>query len=390
MAKMVEKEQPAEGLRPRPWRFVARLVFVLAIVVAAVLLFKRATSPERQLQAVLDAENRAMNQGDWEAFADLLDPQDPAFRRYQKTQFDSFLFARQRGEAWAGSVVPSHVVEVHRREDGAWALVMADPDGDPASGPAKIEFFRREYGQWLHTGPDPDHWGQPQESQTEHVTWHYREADAGQVADLAAVAEAFTQQVCADLGLDLEAGALEINLCYSLDCGYVVYPLDRALNLPTPLLFGQGREDLEYLLAHLLGHYLVSRAAGLDEGSPAVASRILNGIERWEVAELTAGAPGGDPLYTLRQAVGSDTLLTLDEISEPLEGDRAALVYAEAYTLVEYLVAQHGRQILPALVRAGGRRVGFPETLQAVLGPDLDLAAFEAGWLSFIRERYGD
>lgn len=393
---MMEQAQQGEGRGSRLWTFVGRLVLVLAAVVAFVLLFKRATAPERQLQEVLEAETEALNRGDWKAFEALQDPENIDFRRYQKSQFDSFVFARQRGESWAVTAQPvPYVVEVGRRDDRAWALVMEDPDGDPAPAegprpPAKIEFFRRAYGQWLHTGPDPDYWGQPQESRTEHILWRYREADAAQVARLAARAEAFAGQVSDDVGLELETNAVAINVCYSMDCGYVVYPLDRELNLPTTLLFGYDEQMTESLLASLLTGHLVRQAARPGGDSLGAASRILDGVEQWEEAQLMGEAWSGSGPVALRDAVAAGTLLSLEQFDEPLDGENSALIYAQAYTLVEYVVAQYGRQILPALVRAAGYRVGVVGALRETLGVDLDLTAFEAGWLEFVRQRYGE
>ncbi len=377
-----------------PWTFVVRLVVVLAVVVAAVLLVKGAIAPERQLQAVLDAEAQALKRGDWQAFQALQDFDDPGFRRYQKSSFDSFLLARERGE---GLTVPSlNVVDVGRRGDHAWALTMEDPDGDPAAGPepgaARIEFFRRAYGEWLHTGPDPEHWGPPQESQTGQITWRYREADTGQVARLAPFAETFTQQVCDDMGLDPAGETLAVNLCYSMECGYVVFPQDGEVELPTPLLFGLDEKSLESTLAHLLCGHLVNRAAGFDHQA-LTDSPILSGIKRWELVQATGGAPDTGELPALRQAVAGGTLLGLEELDVPLGADNMALASDQAYSLVEYTVTQYGRAALPALVRAAGQvhyaGPATTETLQAALGPDLDLAAFEAGWLAYLRERYG-
>lgn len=389
---MSEQARRLDDGRTDAGTFLLRLVLVLAAVVAFVLLFKRATAPERQIQALLDEETKALNRSDWEAFGALQDPQDPGFRRHQKTQFDSLQMARSRNEAWAMSPQPTlHVVEVSRREDRAWALVMEDVDGDPQTGPVRIEFFRREYGQWLHTGPAPDHWGPEQESRTEHVTWRYREADAELVARLAAMAENLIEQVCDDTGLELETNALIVNVCYSLDCGYVIYPLNEVLDLPTPLLFGFDEANLQYLLGHVLVDDLFGRATELEEGVPGLSSPLLSGIESWEVVQVVGEVPGWHPPDILKQTVASDTLLGLYELSEPgIEGETAMLRHDQAYTLVDYIVARYGRQVLPALVRAAGRRVGVAETLQEVLGPDLDLAAFEADWLEYVRERYGE
>lgn len=386
--------QRTEGNGLGPWAFVARLAVVLAAVVAVVLLAKRAIAPERQLQAVLDAEAQAMNRGDWQAFQALQDSEDPGFRRYQKSSFDSFLFARSRGEP----VTPPslYVVEVGRRGDQAWALVMedrgADPAAEPEGSPERIEFFRRAYGQWLHTGPDPNHWGPPQESQRGQITWRYREADAGQVAHLATFVEALHQQVCADMGLDPEDETLAIDLCYSMECGYVTLPQDGGIGLPTPLLFGFDEEGLEYTLANLLVSHLVNRAAGFDHQWVG-DSPILSGIKRWEVVQGIRAAPGAEELPALRQAAAAGTLLGLEELDEPPDANNIALASDQAYSLVEYTLAQYGRAVLPALVQAAGQvhHLGPAtiETLQAALGADLDLAAFEEGWLAYLRERYG-
>ncbi|MEJ2209265.1 MAG: hypothetical protein P8129_09545 [Anaerolineae bacterium] len=388
---MSQETQQLESHRPSPGTFLLRLLLVLGVVVAFVLLFKRATAPERPLQALLDAETRALNHADWQSFRALQDPSDPAFQRYQKTQFDSLLMARQRGEAWATAPQPSlYIVEAQRHNDQAWALVVENREADPPLEPT-IEFFRREYGQWLHTGPDPDHWGPEQESHTEHVTWRYREADADLVARLAATAETLIGQVCDDVGIELEAGALSINVCYSLDCGYVIYPLQDVLDLPTPLLFGSDNEYLEYLLAHTLTDYLIARATELEKGVAGLrlATTLLDGVQYWEAAQIVGQVPPGDPLGTLRQAVVNDTLLGLYDLDDPSRTEHGALSNGEAYALVEFVVARYGRQVLPELVRAAGHHVGVVESLQEALGPDLDVAAFEADWLTFVRERYG-
>lgn len=389
---MPEEAQRGEGRGARPWAFAVRLAVVLAAVVAVVLLVKRATAPERQLQAVLDAEAQALNHGDWQAFQALQDFDDPGFRRYQRSSFDSFLLARERGEEVTEPNL--NVVEVSRRGDHAWALVMEDPDGDPAAAATRIEFFRRAYGEWLHTGPDPDHWGPPQESQTGQITWRYREADAGQVARLAPFAEAFTQQVCDDIGLHAEERRLVINLCYSTACGVILdYPPVGELDLPTPLLFGYDEESLETLLADLLAGLLFQRAAGADQEIPPGGWPLLTGVKRWEVAQVQGEAWDGSERLTLKQAVAAGTLLTLEELDGQLGFDNLTLVYGQAYTLVEYIVAQHGRQALSALVRAAAQApygATHAEMLQEALGGDLDLAAFEEGWLALVRERYGD
>lgn len=395
---MAEQGQRTGDNDGQPWSFLLRLFAVLAVVVASVLLLKRSMAPERQLQAVLDAEVQALNRGAWKEFEALQDPDDPIFRRHQKSEFDSFLFARKQGQSL--TLPAPYVVEVSREGDRAWALVMDDPAGNPAAAeysrpPAKIEFFRRVYGQWLHTGPDPEYWGQERESRTEHILWRYREADAEQVARLAAVAETLIGQVCDDVGLELEAGALVINLCYAADCGYVMVPPDREMNLPTPLLFGADEEMLEYTMATLLAAHLVNRAAGVDSHSTPASRQILNGVERWEVEQMTGEAPWGDPLLPLRQAATAGTLLSLEEMDQPPDGEDTALIYDQAYTLVEYTVAQYGRQVLPGLVRAANSPSlhsleGMAAVLQKALGPDLDLAAFEAGWLAFVEEKYGE
>jgi hypothetical protein len=369
------------------WTFLRRLIVVLVAVVVVVPLAKRAVALDRQIQAVVDAETTALNRGDWQAFEALQDPDDSWFRRTQKSSFDSFHAAETRRQAVAQPAL--YVVEVERWGDEAWALVMEDPEGDPESGPAEIEFFRRVYGQWLHTGPDPDHWGTPQESQSGQIIWRYREADEGLVAQLAPFAETLHQQVCDDLGFKPDEGQL-VNICYSPDCVNVVYPHDRVIELPTLLLSGLDEEGLQYVLANLLTSHLVRRAAGLDARSPTVDSRVLSAIEHWEAAQVTGDRGDEETFLALQQAVADGTLLSLEGLNQRLAAENTALSHAQTLALIDYTVAQYGWEVMPALVRAAGHQTNVIQILQEALGADLDLTAFEVGWLAFIRERYGD
>jgi hypothetical protein len=56
-------------------------------------------------------------------------------------------------------------------------------------------------------------------------------------------------------------------------------------------------------------------------------------------------------------------------------------------TIIEYVVAAHGREQLPVLIAAMGQHTHTGSLIPATFG--VSVAEFEAGWQSYLAEQYG-
>ena len=99
--------------------------------------------------------------------------------------------------------------------------------------------------------------------------------------------------------------------------------------------------------------------------------------------------------YLSEGYTAADRNLVADVASDgsiiPLEGlagafpttrDRFFLAYAESVSAVDYIVSEHGRDALVALIRSYATGVSDDEAFESALG--LDLAGFEAAWLASV------
>jgi hypothetical protein len=134
---------------------------------------------------------------------------------------------------------------------------------------------------------------------------------------------------------------------------------------------------IETVVPHEVGHVMVARALG-----PA-----LTALPMWlneGIAEYVAGerAAQVDPVWV--RALGRGTTLELAELDAVIaeRDERAALAYAEAASIVNFLVAERGEGVIAELLRSLTRTQNFEAALKEVTG--WDTAELESSWRSSV------
>ncbi len=127
---------------------------------------------------------------------------------------------------------------------------------------------------------------------------------------------------------------------------------------------------LPRLVAHEVAHLLLSQAVGA-------------GVPRWfdeGYAEHVSGSPEWAARERLAEGSGTRRLFRLAELEQhfPRAGEEAAIAYAQAHSLVAYLLKQSPPEALAHLVRQMRAGKAFPEALVAATGRDA--AQWEAAW----------
>jgi len=345
---------------------------------------------EWQIQALIGAEVQALENGDREAFFSLQDPDNSEWWRHQETDFNSRQWARERGESWAQEPVPEpEVVSVELQGEEAWAEVMWTGWGMTLR---KAEFFRLVNGQWKHTGPNERYWGSSLEAQTEHLRWIYRERDERWVTELFDKGERIYQGVCDDFGL-VPAEEQVIQIAYSPDVYLPFYPEGPILRMPSLLLIGMEEDragQMEDYLGALLVNYLAVQSVGGDVAKVTGACRAaLDAIRHWEATQVLPDWWESYRASRLAEAIEAGELLPLDEVWGDSTTKRYELATAQSQTLIEYIVERYGRESISVLLPALSSSPSLEEALQKALGPGFVIEEFEAGWFTFVWEKYG-
>lgn len=118
--------------RPAAGRLRRRLLlFLLLCVVLAGGVFLRLQELERQqenlLRATVEAEVTALRLGDEEAFLDLQDSGDPAWRALQRSRYAAWQARKLEG----GSPVGGEIVSLAMDDEQAWVQVQEIIAGEP-------------------------------------------------------------------------------------------------------------------------------------------------------------------------------------------------------------------------------------------------------------------
>ncbi len=124
---------------------------------------------------------------------------------------------------------------------------------------------------------------------------------------------------------------------------------------------------IERVVPHEVGHIMIARAVG----------RALPSLPLWTnegIAEYVAGETSThvDPVWV--RAVGRGAALELAELDGAIaeRGEGSGLAYAEAASLVNFLVNRHGEEVIADLLRSLARTHDFEASLQEVTGGSIE------------------
>ena len=147
--------------------------------------------------------------------------------------------------------------------------------------------------------------------------------------------------------------------------------------LPAGVIHLDGSERLakvEEVVPHEVAHVLIARVLG-GEGLAALPLWLSEGI-----AEYAAGTEASqvDPVWV--RALSEGKSLRIAELDEAIgaHGDRAGLAYAEAASLVSFLVAKQGEGVIAELLRSIATTHDIEASLSEVVGWSLD--ELEEAW----------
>lgn len=380
--------------RPSALRLVLQLALIVALVIGAALAFRHFWGPRARFQKLLDLEVQALNDGDRIAYMDLQDQADLDWWEMQGASFDMRQAAHRRGEAWAQESQPRYqVTDASMDRDLGWAIWE-----DPETGGLRqrVEFFRLVESDWLHTAPNPAFWGELRTAEGERLRWVYRERDEAWVGKLVSRADVLFDQIRSDFELPPPTRPLTVEVEYGYGSSGDQFTETGVLYLSSPLLLGHDQSDMERALCTTLTYGLAAEATGgSPSGLPLGQTTLLWSIVRWETEQMAGEAPD-DQQAVLADAVAVGRVTGLQQLWPVGERATAQLVAesglrsALSDKLIEYIVESYGRDRLPALLRGLPAAETPGALLQQVLGPDLDLAAFEAGWLAYVREHVSD
>ena len=384
-------ERPRRRLR-RVLLIVGSLLLV-AVAVAGVILWNRAQvglrAAQSDLQAVVDAEVTALQRGDEEVYLSLQDFNHRQWYRFQELYFSALQRAEE--DEVGKQISELRIVDLDLDEDSAWVEVEYELEGVPYR---RVQFYRLTAGHWRHTAPDVRYWGERKESETTHVRFIYRQREEEIVQSVRDEVERFYQQVADDFGLSTFGHHLTFEFQPVNEARPALYSQGYFL-VPSPLLLGvraDGQPDGELLasLAHSVALYLAIEKSGLYVRQPGPGSNwvLLNGIVAWEVEQWQPGSALPAPWHEwLQETAAQDDLPPLSALWPPyqFQTDRdGGLAFAQAESAVAYAVERRGREVLPALLDALGRKLSPEETIEAAL--DMDVATFEVGWQEFLQQ----
>ncbi len=139
--------------------------------------------------------------------------------------------------------------------------------------------------------------------------------------------------------------------------------------------------SIEKVVPHEVGHVMVARALG--PALPALPAWLSEGVAEYVAGERAAQV---DPVAL--RAVGRGAALDLNELDDAIaaRGREAGIAYAEAASIVNFLVDRRGEGVIADLL-AGLRRTGdFETSLEQATG--FTLAELESTWRRSVSRRW--
>ncbi len=157
--------------------------------------------------------------------------------------------------------------------------------------------------------------------------------------------------------------------------------LGMVLSEDTIVILGTA-SDVEENIAHELSHLVVGKAVENPLASP---------LPRWLDEGLAMYAQGELPprnALALKEALEGDKLISVRSLSGYVgEPEKVDLFYAEAYSLVEFLLKEYGKEKMREFLTEFARGSVQEEALKKVYGLSID--ELDAKWKKYLREKSG-
>ncbi len=333
------------------------------------------------LQAVINAEARALAAGDEEIFLALQDD-NPSWQEVQRYQLEGRDEARTPRELTLTDFVLLN--------DVAWATVGYEQDGIRYQ---RMQFYHLINGQWRRTAPDPVFWGEEKSLETRNLRFVYHARDEALVQKLSQWAEEIYSRA-----------ALEFNVGASPHLTFYIDPEPRPdsplitegeFHLASPELTGMRQDgELPIALSQKTAYNIILRLAleksgtriGASPHEPTIGPNwvVMHGVVYWLLDRLlpdNTAIPGLEA--RLHEAASSGELMPLSSLWPPYRYgslQRSALALAEAHSMVSYLADTTDPGRIPVLLRMLGTTIKPSETM-AALG--LDFRQFEQAWRAY-------
>ena len=140
-------------------------------------------------------------------------------------------------------------------------------------------------------------------------------------------------------------------------------------------------ESIERIVPHEVAHVLIARCLGPS----------LDALPTWlneGIAEYAAGTAASQVDPVALQAVGRGEAIPLASLDASFHLDNTAqpLAYAEAASLVNFMVAKRGPSVIRDLLGAVRSRHDFPSSLMHVTGWNME--ELESGWRQSVSRRW--
>ncbi len=152
-----------------------------------------------------------------------------------------------------------------------------------------------------------------------------------------------------------------------------------ALSEDTMVVLGTA-PNVESIIAHELSHLVVGKL---------VESPLASPLPRWLDEGLAMYAEGELPArnaLALEEAIREDKLISVRSLSGYVgDPEKVDLFYAEAYSLVEFLLKEYGKEKMHELLNEFASGATQEEALEKVYGLSLD--ELDARWREYLRER---
>lgn len=227
--------------------------------------------------------------------------------------------------------------------------------------------------------------------QSDPITLYWYKGTQDSARALLEAATAALKRIQEDIGIEFQ-GPINIYIYGSGgDMRSVVPPrsqvfdeatvtLGMVLSEDTIVVLGTA-SDVEKVIAHELSHLVVGKV---------VESPLASDLPRWLDEGLAMYAEGELParnLLALRKALSEDELISVRSLSSYVgDPEKVDLFYAEAYSLIEFLLAEYGKEKMREFLAQFANGATQEEALEGVYGLSID--ELDAKWRIYLRKKY--